>query len=93
LALPKMPHQRANECRPAWPVLSRRHFRGQLGAGLSSTTFLGEPMPLIFGDDRLDHWQFEDLMSRRLGIFALQPQTDPVRSGRTDLESRRGDLM
>jgi hypothetical protein len=48
---------------------SRRIYR----AGRCPATVAGEPMPLVFSNDRLDFREFPDLVPQRLGITSCQP--------------------
>ena len=56
---------------PAWPVGTPG---GNVAAG-GAAARADEPMPLIFGDDRLDLGEFPDLVAQRLGIGAGERPT------------------
>jgi hypothetical protein len=68
-----MPHQQSCEGEQSRSELPRRHTRWQRRAGRGSAARAGEPMPLIFGNDRFDRRQFPDLMPQRFSIRSRQP--------------------
>jgi len=71
-ALAEIGHQQCRERDEPWTSLSLGNTVGQRRSGRDSTTGTPQPVPLVLGDERLDLWKFEDLVSVWLGIVALK---------------------
>jgi hypothetical protein len=73
LTLSKVSHQQGREGEQPRSELARRHTRGKFSAGGRSAAFTGQPVSLVFRDERLNLRQFPDLMTEWFRIKACEP--------------------
>ena len=87
-ALPEVTHQQAREGHQVRSRLTTRYAQRQGGTRRLSAARTGQAMLLIFGDDRLDHREFPDLMTPWLQIAPPQP----FATARANLGTQRDHL-